>query len=185
VSPALLSCTPQPESPPHDAGATQRDVALYIVDLAAAGDYCRSKLGSVRRITQILVIAVPIVSTMGAIVLGFLFNKWERATVTEVKELITEAVADTNKRISDLAAGVSSQKTELHEFHAYADKHHVEVTDLAEVKASFQASMSTLRDYVRTATATMGDVRDAVIAITTTGGKPAVPPARRRATKTA
>lgn len=50
VSPALLSCARQPESPAEVAGATQRDVALYIVDLAAAGDDCRSKLGSVRRI---------------------------------------------------------------------------------------------------------------------------------------
>ena len=135
--------------------------------------------------SQILVIAVPIVSTFGAIVLGFLFNKWKKATVTEVKVMITEAITETNKRVSDLAVGVSTQTTELHEFRAYADKHFVEVTDLAEVKASFQASMSDLRDDVRTATATMGDVRDAVIAMTATGGKPTVPPARRRATKAA
>ena len=43
----LLTCAQQPASP--DAG-TQRDVALYVVDLAAAGDDCRTKLGTVRTI---------------------------------------------------------------------------------------------------------------------------------------
>lgn len=47
VPSALLICAAQPQSPP---AGTQRDVALYIVDLAAAGDDCRTKLGSVRRI---------------------------------------------------------------------------------------------------------------------------------------
>lgn len=50
VPQALLQCAPQPKSPADKAGVTQRDVALYVVDLAAAGDDCRSKLGSVRRI---------------------------------------------------------------------------------------------------------------------------------------
>ena len=43
----LLTCTPQPPAP---KGATQRDVGLYVVDLAAAGDDCRTKLRSVDRI---------------------------------------------------------------------------------------------------------------------------------------
>lgn len=43
----LLTCAPQPTSPP---AGTQRDVALYVVDLAAAGDDCRTKLGAVRNI---------------------------------------------------------------------------------------------------------------------------------------
>lgn len=43
----LLTCSPQPKAP---AAGTQRDVGLYVIDLAAAGDDCRSKLGSVRRI---------------------------------------------------------------------------------------------------------------------------------------
>jgi hypothetical protein len=43
----LLSCSAQPKAP---TAGTQRTVALYIIDLAAAGDDCRDKLGSVRRI---------------------------------------------------------------------------------------------------------------------------------------
>jgi hypothetical protein len=43
----LLTCASQPASPTE---GTQRDVALYIVDLAEAGADCRTKLGSVRRI---------------------------------------------------------------------------------------------------------------------------------------
>lgn len=43
----LLVCATQPAAP---AAGTQRDVALYIVDLAVAGDDCRTKLGSVSRI---------------------------------------------------------------------------------------------------------------------------------------
>lgn len=50
VPQALLQCAPQPKSPADKAGVTQREVALFVVDLAAAGDDCRSKLGSVRRI---------------------------------------------------------------------------------------------------------------------------------------
>jgi len=50
VPPTLLSCAPQPKSPADQAGATQRNVALWIVDMAAAGDDCRSKLGSVSQI---------------------------------------------------------------------------------------------------------------------------------------
>lgn len=45
----LLTCAAQPTAP--DAG-TQRDVALYVVDLAAAGDDCRTKLGAVRNIVH-------------------------------------------------------------------------------------------------------------------------------------
>lgn len=47
VPDALLICQAQPPSP---KAGTQRDAALYVVDLAAAGQECRSKLGSVRRI---------------------------------------------------------------------------------------------------------------------------------------
>jgi hypothetical protein len=43
----LLACAPQPKAP---TAGTQRDVGIYVIDLAAAGDDCRSKLGSVRRI---------------------------------------------------------------------------------------------------------------------------------------
>ena len=47
VPDALLTCQAQPASPKE---GTQKDAALYVVDLAAAGQDCRSKLGSVRRI---------------------------------------------------------------------------------------------------------------------------------------
>lgn len=49
VPPQLLSCAPQPPAP---SAGTQRDVSLYVVDLAAAGDDCRTKLGSVRTILE-------------------------------------------------------------------------------------------------------------------------------------
>lgn len=49
VPPQLLTCTAQPPAP---TAGTQRDVSLYVVDLAAAGDDCRTKLGSVRRILE-------------------------------------------------------------------------------------------------------------------------------------
>ena len=47
---SLLECADQPRSPADDAGAGQKEVSLYIVDLAASGQDCRSNLGSVRRI---------------------------------------------------------------------------------------------------------------------------------------
>lgn len=45
VPPGLLSCQPQPDIP---ATRDARVIAVLIVDLAAAGDDCRSKLGRVR-----------------------------------------------------------------------------------------------------------------------------------------
>lgn len=45
----LLTCDPQPASP---KAGTQKDAALYVVDLAAAGQDCRSKLGSVRELLR-------------------------------------------------------------------------------------------------------------------------------------
>lgn len=45
----LLTCAPQPPAP---TAGTQRDVSLYVVDLAASGDDCRTKLGSVRRVLE-------------------------------------------------------------------------------------------------------------------------------------
>lgn len=44
----LLTCEAQPAAPRGDI--RQRDVALYVVDLAEAGADCRTKLGSVRRL---------------------------------------------------------------------------------------------------------------------------------------
>lgn len=45
----LLTCDAQPASP---KGGTQKDASLFVVDLAAAGQDCRSKLGSVRKILR-------------------------------------------------------------------------------------------------------------------------------------
>lgn len=45
----LLHCADQPPAPVE---GTQRDVGLYVIDLAAAGDDCRTKLGSVRIILE-------------------------------------------------------------------------------------------------------------------------------------
>ncbi|MBE7732189.1 hypothetical protein [Devosia faecipullorum] len=50
VPAALLDCEPHPVSPASDPAITQRDVAVYVVQLAEAGADCRSKLGSVRRL---------------------------------------------------------------------------------------------------------------------------------------
>ena len=49
VPPSLLTCADQPVAP---AAQVQRDVALYIVDVAEAGADCRSKLSAVRRILE-------------------------------------------------------------------------------------------------------------------------------------
>lgn len=49
VPSSLLACEPQPIAPTAP-GTTERQVGHYIVDLAAAGDDCRTKLGSVREI---------------------------------------------------------------------------------------------------------------------------------------
>lgn len=49
VPQSLLTCAEQPVAP---VAELQRDVALYIVDLAEAGADCRSKLGAMRRILE-------------------------------------------------------------------------------------------------------------------------------------
>lgn len=45
----LLTCQPEPTPP---ATGTQRGVAHYVLDLAEAGDDCRTKLGAVRSIVR-------------------------------------------------------------------------------------------------------------------------------------
>lgn len=47
VPPSLLVCQPQPEPP---ASPDDTALALWLVDLAAAGEDCRARLGSVRRL---------------------------------------------------------------------------------------------------------------------------------------
>ncbi len=51
IAPAsLLTCLDQPKSPSGNAAAMDTHGANYVVDLAAAGQDCRSNLGSVRRL---------------------------------------------------------------------------------------------------------------------------------------
>lgn len=45
----ILKCTPEPLP---GATETQRDVALYLVELSDAGEDCRRKLASVRKLLQ-------------------------------------------------------------------------------------------------------------------------------------
>jgi len=45
VPPSLLACQPQPDPP---ASPDDTTLALWIVDLAAAGEDCRARLGSVK-----------------------------------------------------------------------------------------------------------------------------------------
>ncbi|WP_417582944.1 hypothetical protein [Pelagibacterium sp.] len=49
IPPQLLSCAAQPPAP---VSGTQRDVGLYIVDLAAAGDDCRTKINTIRGLQE-------------------------------------------------------------------------------------------------------------------------------------
>lgn len=51
------------------------------------------------------------------------------------------------------------------DFKEHVRAHYVETGDLTEVKQGFQLAMNDLRDDVRLATATMGDIRDTVIVI--------------------
>lgn len=46
ISPQNLTCRPEPRSPGGDA--TDRQAAAFVLDLAAAGRDCRSKLQAVR-----------------------------------------------------------------------------------------------------------------------------------------
>lgn len=108
------------------------------------------------------------------------YNVFKTRTELGIKS-INDNLFATNERVTKLAEGVSSQRTDLTEFKEHVRAHYVEAGDLAEVKLGFQASMNDLRDDVRLATATMGDVRDTVIVIASkiSPDKP-VPPARRR-----
>lgn len=47
---SLLSCMPEPIA--SRGWATQRDVALFMVRLAEAGEDCRTKLAAVRRLIE-------------------------------------------------------------------------------------------------------------------------------------
>lgn len=49
VPPALLQCDPEPQP---GAVKSQRDVALYIIDLRAFGRSCESRLNEIRRLQE-------------------------------------------------------------------------------------------------------------------------------------
>lgn len=49
VPASLLECLAQPAAP---SIASQRDVALYLLDLAEAGEDCRGKLAAVKGIVE-------------------------------------------------------------------------------------------------------------------------------------
>lgn len=49
IPPSLLQCAPAPT--PGDL-ARQSDVAAYVVDLGAAGEDCRRKVGGIKRIVE-------------------------------------------------------------------------------------------------------------------------------------
>jgi len=50
VPPSLLQCSPEPRL--REAVRSQRDVALFIERLAAAGADCRTRLAAVRRLVE-------------------------------------------------------------------------------------------------------------------------------------
>lgn len=50
VPPSLLRCMPEPQA--RDAWRTQRDVALFLIRLAEAGEDCRLKLEAVRKLLE-------------------------------------------------------------------------------------------------------------------------------------
>lgn len=102
-------------------------------------------------------------------------------TKTEVSlKTIEDSVKETNERVSQLAAGVSTLKTEVAEFKQHVERHYVEKDEIAELKLSFERSIDRMQQSLDIATATMGDVRDAVLVLTAKGNKASVPPARHR-----
>lgn len=125
---------------------------------------------------QILSIVVPIVS--GALIAYGAYLIFRTKTESSLKT-VGEQLVDTNKRVSDLAAGGVTVSNELRDFRSHVERHFVEKDEIAELRNSVDRSIDRMQASLDTATATMGDVRDAVIALTATGGKTTVPAARR------
>jgi hypothetical protein len=127
------------------------------------------------------ILTVMVTLTLGAL------GTWGAYLIFKTKTEIgmkaaEDGLADTNRRVSDLAQGVSQLRTELVEFKQHVERHYVEKDEIAELKLSFERSIDRMQQSLDVATATMGDVRDAVLVLTAKGGKATVPPARRRAT---
>lgn len=125
---------------------------------------------------QILSIVVPIV--IGGLGIYGAYLIFRTKTETSLKA-VGEQIGDTNKRVSDLAAGGVTVSNELRDFRSHVERHFVEKDEIAELRNSVDRSIDRMQASLDTATATMGDVRDAVIALTATGGKTTVPSARR------
>jgi len=104
-----------------------------------------------------------------------------RTSTTKDLAAVLQSIKDTNERLSDLAAGVSTLKTDVVDFKQHVERHYVEKNELGELKLSFERSIDRMQQSLDIATATMGDVRDAVLVLTAKGAKASVPPARRRA----
>ena len=103
-------------------------------------------------------------------------------TKTEVSlKTVGDQLIDTNRRVSDLAAGVSTNKSEISEFKTHVERHYVEKDELGELKASFHGKIDRMQISLDIAVGTMSDVRDAVIVLTSQGKATTVPPARRKA----
>lgn len=130
---------------------------------------------------NILSIGVPLI--VGGIGVWGAYLVFRTKTEAGIKTFNGQII-DTNQRVSDLAAGVSTIKTELHDFRDHVSRHFVEKDEIADLRESVDRSIERMQASLEVATATMGDVRDAVIALTASGGKPTVPPARRRTPKT-
>jgi flagellar motor component MotA len=148
--------------------------------------------------------ALPYIMTffgiVGAAVLGWFVNKVKKAlleewaalvavfktdtqkTITDSEEKLLAQLADTNRRVSDLASGASALKTEVHEFREHVGRHFVEKDEIQELRSSIDKSIERMQNSLELATATMSDVRDSVISLTATKGTTKVPPTRRRTT---
>jgi hypothetical protein len=129
---------------------------------------------------QILAIVIPILT--GGLIAWGTYLVFRTKTETGLKN-IGDQIIDTNRRVSDMAAGAVVSANELRDFKAHVERHFVEKDEIAELRGSFDRSLDRMQLSLELATATMGDVRDSVIALTAAGGKATVPPARRRAPK--
>lgn len=139
------------------------------------------------------------VTIIGGAGMAWLVNRVKKALLIEWKKMVTEfktetkeaiddevsdlqdAIADTNRRLTDLGVGVSELKTEVHAFKDHVTRHYVEKDEIAELRQSFDRSIERMQQSLDAAVGTMGDVRDAVLILTAKGGrsKPAVPAQRR------
>jgi hypothetical protein len=127
---------------------------------------------------NVLSVIVPLVMA----VLGVWATYLKFRTKTEVSlKTVGDQLIDTNRRVSDLGAGVSTNKTDLHDFKAHVERHYVEKDELGELKASFDGKIDRMQISLDIAVGTRSDVRDAVIILTSQGKSTTVPPARRKA----